>query len=307
MGGGASQHQALLNDLKSEAGTARTNAIMQIRQYAFDSGNVIFMGSKESGLIPVLAAIVTNGDRGDDVEYILGALLNLTCPLDNRAYIGRRAFGLIPACIEMLKERKLVNSAAGLLWNLGLHLANAEQCVDCGGIEVLTNMIMEGGLNPYRMRSLLTPLMINSRHPKAGLAFAKIPGALDKFNNMVDPHTLDGLRCTVIVANMVGRQEGSNGVSLLVNEPGLSDSLVGMFVRLCSGEGGQGYEFMDWDLVGVLACILNLSVSDANKAVLVGHKELLDPLIKLVKLFNEDGPGIFEAGKTETSAIGGVS
>ena len=80
-----------------------------------------------------------------------------------------------------------------------------------------------------------------------------------------------------------------------------------MFVSLCSGRGGAGYTFMDWDLVGVLACILNLSVSDANKAVLVTHMELLEPLCLLVRLFNDNGPPIFEKGKTAEAAIGGVS
>ena len=211
MGGGASQHQELLTSLKKD-GPTRTEALRRIQRFGYDSANLVFMGSKESGLIPILASIVV--EQGADRNVAIDIFLNLTCPLNNRAYIGRKAYGLIYTCIQILNNVSLayadLSAAGSLLWNLGLHLSNAEQCVEYGGIEILTKLAMDAVTknNMEYLELTLTTLMINSRVPGAALRFAKIPGALECFQGLVDCETLDGLRATVVVANMVGRQEG---------------------------------------------------------------------------------------------------
>lgn len=288
-----------------EGGNLRMDAISSIRAFGFDVKNQVYLGSEASGLVPVLARAMA--EFGNDQNAIMNIFMNLTCPYDNRPYIGSKSFGIINTCVKCLNRNIDIATAGSLLWNLSLHLANAEQAVDEGAVEVLTRLLIQSKMdnNVALRRNLLTPLMIISRHPRAGPIFMRIPMAYECVESLVDDSTLDGLRATFIVANVTGRMESCGNISLLVAKPNLSTLLVTIFQQLCSGRGGPGFTFMDWDLIGVVTTFLNLSATPSNRAVLVGHPELLPPLIGLLTRFVENGPPVFERGKTAESAIGG--
>jgi hypothetical protein len=115
----------------------------------------------------------------------------------------------------------------------------------------------------------------------------------------------------LIVTFLSGREESSTQkVALLQSHPHLTDMLVDLLEAQLSGGKGTaydhmvkiGYAFAWYPINVVVRGILALSISDANKDVLVTTK-ILSLLVQLLQRFHDNSPPVGKENKVGNSTV----
>ena len=152
--------------------------------------------------------------------------------------------------------------------------------------------------------------MYISAYPEAAMSL-KSAGALDVLTPLLALKGVEAIKAALIVTFLAGKDESSSQkFALLQAHPHLTDILVDLMEAQLSGGTGAaydrminlGYDFAWYPINLVVRGILALSISDANKGVMVATR-ILSLLVQLLRRFCDNAPPVVQEYKVGNSTV----
>ncbi len=284
---------ALVHVIRVDQGEARCKAIGTIGNLSCDPDIKKQMGESPE-LLAVLVDIIRE-DKGEARIRALGATYNLSSGPYIKKLMGESSIGLLEALLVILDEDKgeARVKALGTVWNLSVSLENTESFCNLDLHNRLFNLLNDPTAVGELREKLMTTIMVYCRHPPAARALRAIPGAIDVISGLTHDAGATGLKAAFILSQLVGRDESNsraNTQSLLQSRPATLDQLVDVLENNVALRDGADYHLGNFDLNAVTSAILSLCTSDANKAIMVKSRRLLELLVQLLEAFISNSP-----------------
>jgi hypothetical protein len=149
-------------------------------------------------------------------------------------------------------------------------------------------------------------LMSFCRFPEAAAA-VRVANGVELMTALLSSACIERLKAAFILSFLVGKEEAASlasSGSLLQAYPDLIKMLIDVFTNTLASKGGDGYKLGNFEVHSIVGAILALSISDANKAVIV-DAPLLPLLIRVLVMYRDDEPAIklsYGGGKDVDSA-----
>ena len=271
---------------RDEEGNARSGSIYCFLNCAISPDAAEYLLEPSCGLLNVLAMVITTDANEDNVKASFWILANMftKCWIPNRIDEFLR-LDLHVLALNVLKPLE----------------PTADTFEDRLGTPVIC----------------LQFLMCISAYPETAMSL-KSAGALAVLTPLLALTNCDeAIKAALTMAFLAGKDESSaQNVALLQAHPHLTDVLVDLFeAQLSGGKGAAfdrmeqlGYKFTWYPINLVVRGLLAMSISDANKGVLVATR-ILSLLMQLIQLFYVNAPPVgweYKVGPiTVTSFAGG--
>ena len=200
----------------------------------------------------------------------------------------------MPVMVGLVRDQKGEprKKAIGVLWNLCNDRSSVFYLLEQQVHVAVLDCIREAG--PV-FATISTNLLISfCRFPEAAAA-VRSKGGVELLMTLLSSECIERLKAAFILSFLVGKDESSlalaNGGSLLQSYPDLISMLVDVFTNTLASKGGKGYELGNFEVHSIVGAILALSISDANKAILV-NAPLLPLLVRVLVMYRDNEPSI---------------
>ena len=275
---------ALISIIQRSQGEARSAALACFVNCALISESVDYLLNSSYGLLSIIATIITTDSNEANVTIAYNFLANI---------VGASSiWGRID---EFLR--------------LDLHI-------------LALNVLKPLGPHPHTWKNrfgkpffCLLFLMYISVYPEAALSLKSI-GTLDVLAPILSTSDREAISAALIVTLLTGKDESNSQIIALPSYPHLTDILVDLLeAQLSGGKGAaydrmikRGYNFTWYPINLVVRGILALSMSDANKRILI-RTRILSLLVQLLQRFHDNAPPVGKEYKlgnsTTTYYVGG--
>ncbi len=285
---------AIVNVIREDKGKARLKALGAVYNISCDKHSRMIMGESSLGMLAAIADVIRE-DQGQARLKALGAIYNLSCGGYNKESMGTDSLGLLQLLVEVIREDKgdARVKALGAIWNLSILLPNTNKFVKMDLHSRLFDLLNDPTVIDDLREKLMTTIMVYCRYPPAARAFRELNGAVEEMSRLTHDTGTNGLRAAFILSQLVGRDENNskaNTQSLLESRPATLDQLIDVLENNIALKDGVDYKLGTFDLNAVSSAVLSLCTSDANKAIMVKSRRLLELLVQLLKAFIDNNP-----------------
>ena len=282
----------------------------------------------EKGMVAALVSFIQRS-QGDERYSALSCIVNCANISDSVDYLLDPAFGLLDVIVMVITtDTNEVNgtTAYKILANITKKSWIPNRIGEFLRLDLqllALNVLKSLGPNPDTWKDrygtpskCLSFLMYISAYPEAAMSL-KSAGALDVLTPLLALKGVEAIKAALIVTFLAGKDESSSQkFALLQAHPHLTDILVDLMEAQLSGGTGAaydrminlGYDFAWYPINLVVRGILALSISDANKGVMVATR-ILSLLVQLLRRFCDNAPPVcneFKLGNsTVTAFVGG--
>jgi hypothetical protein len=311
-----------------------TSVILFLLRLSLNDTGQIIIGSREMGLVPILAKLMINSTNYNVSANVGIILSNCSIMQSTHESLMKPELGYL----EYYKQKMIKNDNDPLIYSplafLVLHMTDSrisDQFQSLGLVELLFKKLSSQGSDPFKWKQEvngITAKILNfftwySRSAMSTKIVREVVGSSKFFLELLTHDKKEGIQATIIAANIYGKEEKNQFTnSLLESNKGILPFLLDVLEILLNSSNPlnterraileslkkRGFDYYGILIKDIASALRNLSISDGNKKIMISYSKRLFSLIsQALKLYidNSEVCRVIEADSTRVTFGGG--
>jgi hypothetical protein len=324
----------IIISLQNEDDGSLTPTILFLLRLSLNDTGQIIIGSREMGLVPILAKLMINSTNYNIFANVGIILSNCSIMQSTHESLMKPELGYL----EYYKQRMIKNDNDPLIYSplsfIVLHMTDSrisDQFQSLGLVEMLFKKLSSQGSDPFKWKKEvngITSKILNfftwySRSALATKIVRDVVGSSKFFLELLTHDKKEGIQATIIAANIYGKEEKNQFTnSLLESNKGILPFLLDVLEILLNSSNPlnaarkaileslqkRGFDYYGILVKDIASALRNLSISDGNKNIMISYSNRLFSLIsQAIKLYidNAEVCRVIEADSTRVTFGGG--